>query len=326
MKNILHSIASCMICCLPTIAFAASPAPNGSIGQQKVSVRYSPWSLVEDFNHGIPGWMSFPLAQDIGYDPSIYTTSIDGKFALVRDVITEGQKTVRVGMLQPVRFRITPASLIHLEYKVEMGGAIEHGTITVGTESGRKYSILMPTCPGEHTIDIRGSALHVPSVGDDAKLITVEVDTANSALGAHNRLIVRSMRIDAVRQATVPIVSPRIEHFSASDISIAATIVNTSDPVLPIRLGAKSSDAEITLYDGRGIKESVVKIAKTPMPLGPSLAPGLWRAHIEDGGAKRLPLSRYGQCSFSPEASAYAGEAEPVAVPHAVKCAQESHS
>ena len=53
------------------IVLGLSVASPGVTAQtsSKSSTSLVPWTFREDFRHGIPGWMSYPLAQDVGYDP-----------------------------------------------------------------------------------------------------------------------------------------------------------------------------------------------------------------------------------------------------------------
>ena len=55
------------------------------------------WTFREDFSHGIPRWISFPLPQDVGYDPSLYTTVtvIGHSPVLVRDVTANRAASAR---------------------------------------------------------------------------------------------------------------------------------------------------------------------------------------------------------------------------------------
>ncbi len=139
--------------------------------QQESRHRYSPWNFVGDFSNGIPGWMSFPLAQDVGYDPSIYTKPMNNNRVLVRDVIAEGQPQIRVGLIKPIRFRITPESVIHLRYDLEMGGKRGPAEFTIGTKSGAKYSVPLPAGNGQHAVDIRGSSLRIPASGAEVQIL-----------------------------------------------------------------------------------------------------------------------------------------------------------
>ena len=65
--------------------------------------KFEEWEMHDEFDKGIPSWQSYPLAQDIGYDQSICTARLLGPTAgtvLVRDFISEGQKTLHVGLVR----------------------------------------------------------------------------------------------------------------------------------------------------------------------------------------------------------------------------------
>ncbi len=248
--------------------------------------RYSRWSFVEDFNTGIPAWMSYPLPQDVGYDPSIYTEPINDRHVLVRDVIANGQQTVRVGLVKPIRFRITPESIIHLKYEIEMGGTVEPVEFTVGTESGQKYSAVLPTENGKYGIDIPGFLLHIPASGEDVQVLTIEADTAHPVPGAHNKLVLEAMRIDAERRASVPVVLPHLVHSATMGTPVAINTVDASDPILSIQTSRQGGNTEITLFDGNGKQITTQALARGRVSLGPSPTPGLWRARLTDGGAQ----------------------------------------
>ena len=284
MKKVSRIFVFGVLCCLPAIAMTVSPASGGSRLQQKL--QYSPWSFVEDFNTGIPGWMSYPLPQDIGYDPSIYTALIGGAHVLVRDVIAEGQRKVSVGLIQPITFRITPDSVIRLKYQIEMSGKDGFGKLVIGAQSGRKYSVPISAANGEHEIQIRASSLRVPPSGEDVVLVVIEADTADAILGAHNRLIIENMRIQAEREAAVPVVLPQLERSATLGRCVANTVVKASNPTLPVQFAAHNGDTRITLYDGMGRKVKTAALVEGAVALGPSPAPGLWRAQLTSGEAR----------------------------------------
>jgi hypothetical protein len=91
MPKRLWAMAACMLV-LPLRLWCA----------QTASPFFEQWSMQDNFADGIPSWQSYPLAQDIGYDPSIYTTSSSGRSVLVRDVVNEGQQTQSVGLIRPI--------------------------------------------------------------------------------------------------------------------------------------------------------------------------------------------------------------------------------
>ena len=228
--------------------------------------------------------MSFPLAQDVGYDPSIYTKPMNGNYALVRDVIANGQTRIRVGMLKPMRFRITPDSEIRLQYELDMGGTGGPARFIVGTEAGARYAMPLPAGNGRHTIDVRGSSLRIPSSGADANLLVIEADTMNAARGAHNELILDAMTIHAGRESTVPVTFPHLVLSATMGVPVATTVIHAGEG-LTVRTGPVSGNTQISLFDGRGKQATAGVLGKAPVSLGPSPTPGLWRAHLTNGDA-----------------------------------------
>ncbi|MES2221077.1 MAG: heparinase II/III family protein [Acidobacteriota bacterium] len=230
--------------------------------------------------------MSYPLPQDVGYDPSIYTEPINDSHVLVRDVIANGQQTVRVGLVKPIRFRITPESIIHLRYEIEMGGIVGPLEFTVGTESGQTYLAFLPTGNGEHVIDIPGSMLRIPASGADVQVLVIEADAAHPVPGAHNKLILEAIKIDAERRASIPVALPHLVRSATMDTPVAVNTVHADDPILTIQTSRQSENAEITLFDGNAKQIKTQALGQGHINLGPSPTPGLWRARLSDGGAQ----------------------------------------
>ena len=84
--------------------------------------------------------MSFPLSQDVGYDPTIYTAPGVGSPALVRDVTSYGERLLRVGMARPLMFHVTPSSSFRIVYDFETCGRIVGLHFTLGAADGRRYN------------------------------------------------------------------------------------------------------------------------------------------------------------------------------------------
>ncbi|HEU4983550.1 MAG TPA: hypothetical protein VFT88_12785, partial [Acidobacteriaceae bacterium] len=53
--------------------------------------RMAPWTYRADWSGGFSGWMSYPLAQDVGYDPSLYTVRQGEQTALFHKFDAYGQ-------------------------------------------------------------------------------------------------------------------------------------------------------------------------------------------------------------------------------------------
>lgn len=273
-------------CCLPAMLFAAAHAAVRANPQQQSIQRYSPWSDAEDFSKGIPGWTSFPLAQDIGYDPSIYTEPKNNPRALVRDIIAGGQDKLRVGVVKPIRFRVTPKSSFHLRYAINMSGAHGPAELILGTESGRKFAAAIPADNGDHAVDISGAQLQVPASGADVQVLVIESDTAKAVSGSHNRLVIEALSVDAERRAAVPVLLPHLMRSATMGTPVAVETVDTSDPTLTVQVGPRAGYTEITLFDGTGKQIKSQELGPGPVSLGSSPTPGLWRARLTNGGAE----------------------------------------
>lgn len=246
----------------------------------------APWHFSEDFSRGIPAWMSFPLAQDIGYDPSIYTATVGGRRVLIRDVIANGQTSLRIGMVKPLRFRIGPATVIRLQYAIKMDGNPGPAELTVGTRSGRKYSAALPASDGAHEIEVRGSSLGIAASGDDAALLVIEADTRGPVMGSHNQLILERLSIDAERRAQLPLTSPHLLASQDMQTQVASAIVDPGHPTLPIAATPGAGTVELTLFDGEGRQTREGEFTGSAIRPGPNPAPGLWRAHLAAGAAE----------------------------------------
>lgn len=230
--------------------------------------------------------MSFPLAQDVGFDPSIYTEVVDTRHVLVRDVIAEGQGKLRVGFIKPISFRVTQSSILHLKYEIKMSGAPGPAEFIVGAESGRTYSRPIPANNGEHAIDISGSMLGIPASGAEVQVLVTEADTANAIPGSHNRLAIDALSIEAERRSAVPVFLPHLERSATMEMPVALETVDAGNPILTVQAGQRSGKTEITLFDGSGKQNRTQELGSGLIHLGPSPPPGLWRARLTNGGAE----------------------------------------
>ncbi|HEX5483266.1 MAG TPA: heparinase II/III family protein [Terriglobia bacterium] len=276
------------------VLMGASQAP----GRTPPALTASPpsqasWTFRENFTDGIPGWISYPLAQDEGYDPSLYTATSNGSAVLVRDVVARGQKILRVGLLRPLPFRAAPASTFELNYRLEVGGRIICVRLTLAAANGHRYSAAIPASPGLHTVTINGQQLSVPAAGVAVQAIIVEAAVASPILGSRNRLTLRSFSIKAERPKTLALKAPQLEISPASGVAVANGVYSR---LIPIELPG-GERGNITIYDGSGrrsagqvtsgsepnkFKRPLVAITADSSP-----KPGLWSAHIQSGAAER---------------------------------------
>ncbi len=252
---------------------------------------YVRWAFKEDFSHGIPGWMSFPLPQDVGYDPSLYTATEHGTPVLVRDVIAQGERRLRVGLIRPLRFRATPGSLFRISYELSLCGQVRNVRLTLAGLDGRRYSFPLPAGPGAHDVGNRGTGFQ-PALGEGKDVgieaLVVEAEALAPPPGSHNRLTLRAVEVSAERPAALPIEAPALERSVVDDIAVAR-VLTREDLKLEIKLGA-GPPARASLYDPTGqlageltlrsLGEGGQGVLRAPATM---TRPGLWRAAIESG-------------------------------------------
>src|SRR5690348_1810068 len=101
-------------------AIAALSLGLGSAAQarQVENPRMAPWAYRADWSGGFSGWMSYPLAQDVGYDPSLYTVQQGGGTALFHKFDPYGQKQAWFGFVRPLTFSAGPAARVDLKYRL----------------------------------------------------------------------------------------------------------------------------------------------------------------------------------------------------------------
>jgi Heparinase II/III-like protein len=273
-------------------ALCASTAfPQSDPGRavtRKHSQKYAPWTFQEDFSKGIPGWMSFPLAQDVGYDPTIYTTIFEGAPALVRDVTAVGQRHLRIGLVRPLRFHATSSSIIEISYDLSVCGRITHVEFSLGGLNGKRYSAVLPPRPGHRQVRISGRSMGLTDQGTGVELAVVLVDIAKPLLGSHNRLIVKSFSVHAERVPEVSVLFPTLAYSRGTGVAVAKEWVSENSE-LRLRLAPGVGNAEITLRDGLGnavVRQNAGQKTDLDLPMGTSAAPGLWQAEIRRDGSR----------------------------------------
>ncbi|MGH9398131.1 MAG: heparinase II/III domain-containing protein [Terriglobia bacterium] len=282
-------------CCIATLtALLLAPAAiaqNLAPGNKRAS-SFTPWTFQTDFRNGIPGWLSYPLAQDEGFDPSLYTTH-EGAPALVRDVVAQGQKILRVGLLRPLRFRATPSLILELSYALDMGGRVSRARIILAATNGQRYIHSIPTGRGTHQVQISGSQFGLPAAGVIIEAIVVETEVGSPILGSRNHLTLRILKVEAERPPSLSLEAPQIASSRVSGVSVARQVV-TTQAHLEVRLGpgpAGRADFDNGLgklaVEKRIPEKSAGDWQVNFAPAATEFSPGLWSAEIRRGAAQK---------------------------------------
>jgi hypothetical protein len=248
---------------------------------------FIPWTFHEDFSHGIPGWVSFPLFQDVGYDPTVYTKEVNGSSVLVRDMISYGARVLRVGLVRPLRFHAAPSSSFRIVYSFETCGKLMGIRLSLGARDGRRYNSPLSSQPGEHEVQVEGRQLEIPVAGAEVEAIVLEAEVAAPPLGCHSVLILRALEIQAERPETLPLRAPELDHSIVDDVAVAKEVVSAGS-ALKVELGSGPA-ARLALRDGAG---ELVRAENIPAggARGTQVAvpdkPGLYQAEITSSRAE----------------------------------------
>jgi hypothetical protein len=275
--------AICLLICSSALLRSAQ---HDSTHPQRPS-DFTRWTFREDFSHGIPGWVGYPLYQDVGYDPTVYTKEVSGSSVLVRDVISYGERLLRVGLVRPLSFHVAPSSSFRVDYGFETCGKITGMRLSLGAMDGKRYNHPLSFQPGLHEVQVEGRQLGIPEAGAEVEAVVLEAEVAAPPLGCHSVLTLRALEIQAERPESLPIHAPELDRSAVDDDVVAREVVSTGGS-LKVELGS-GPDARVDVRDPAGELLRPVNIpagdARDAQVTGPD-KPGLYQAEVTSGRAK----------------------------------------
>src|SRR5215469_1607796 len=121
----------------------------------------APWTFRADWSGGFSGWMSFPLAQDIGYDPTLYTVKLGESTALRHNFISHGEPTPWFGFIRPLRFTADARSRVALRYRLDLTADLVQPEIMLVAADGHHYTASLIAGNGDHSVTITGAQLRL---------------------------------------------------------------------------------------------------------------------------------------------------------------------
>ena len=274
----------CPIVCSPAFTRAAQLSESAP--------SYARWTWATDFSHGIRDWLSYPLAQDIGFDPGLYTAKLNGSRCLVRDVKSYGQSILRIGLIKPLSFHATRESQFNLTYQLRISGTVETVTVMLATENGRLYKAPLPPASGTSTITIRGMNLGIPAAGASVQAIVIEATVKSPVRDSSNRLYLRHLGIVAERSNVLSLLEPQLAHSAGEELPIAEHPVEVGGH---LTVAVRSLAALlISVYDSQGREFHLTSKrqqnsgheADYQVSLPRTLKPGMYRALVNSGPAR----------------------------------------
>src|SRR5579872_2473420 len=163
----------------------------------------APWRFRADFHHGFNGWMSYPLPQDIGFDPTLVTE----QGVLIRQVASVGESRLSAGFIRPLHFVAGANARVRLRYTAEWPSPGATLKLIFAGVDGRRYEAPLPAA-GTHEATVTGAALDLPPNEIGIEAVAIVGAAAQPAKGANNRIELREFQIDAERPAELRLTAP----------------------------------------------------------------------------------------------------------------------
>lgn len=282
-----HTIVVVAVITVGAVLWMCPPASAADPSQSPADAHFSPWNFRADWTRGYAGWMSFPLSQDVGYDPTIYTDQAGSRTVLVRTLTAHGEKQVRFGFVRPLHFRADARTSCDLEYDLHAAGQIVDATVILAAADGRHYSAPLPSTNGVHRVHLTGAQLHLAK-STEIVVIVLQARLQNPPLASRSEWILRSFSVAAERIPSVTLTAPSL--VDSSDDGHVASIVLRPGQTLHIAWKNKNLPTQISLFtalDKAALQQSAPVGAKDidiPIPAG--VSPGLWRAEVAQQDAR----------------------------------------
>jgi len=261
------------------------PIASAAVPQNKPGTALRPWVFRADWTGGYAGWMSFPLAQDIGYDPTIFTEKQGTATVLQHEFLSHGEPRPWFGMVRPLEFSANAQSEITLRYRLDTAGTTMRPLeLILNGVDGHHYTAALPAEPGEHTVRITGAQMRVIAE-TPIEAIILRGRLQHPSLDSVSRWTLEEFVLHAERAPEVALSLPQLESTVDGSWVANATVARGGE----LTMERKSSDARahIALYDGAGKlmveRDGGAGETRWSVPVAADAPPGLWRAEITQG-------------------------------------------
>jgi hypothetical protein len=243
-----------------------------------------PFAFQADFHHGFNGWMSYPLPQDIGFDPTLLVEPTDAGPVLIRQVASAGQANLSAGFIRPLHFLANAKLRVELRYSANWPSTTSTLKLFLAAENGRVYETSLPA-EGSHEVSVTGDQLGLAASSIAIEAIVLLGRSNQPQTASNNRVVLRALSLVAARPAEVPLRAPHLVA-DPDDARISAQVIDASQG-LPIEPDSGALPVRITLIDGAGrhvTERTIAAPGPGTIPLGPDARPGLWTARLHSGG------------------------------------------
>jgi hypothetical protein len=247
-----------------------------------------PWTFRADFQHGFSGWISFPLTQDIGFDPTLAVEKSDAGWELIREVTSAGHKRLKLGMVRPIHFLARPETLIKLSYRTDWAAPSPRLRLILAGAEGHRYEARIPSTAGLHDVTVSGKQLAIGAKDVPVEAVVIEGAVEAPSTTLPNRISLRGFEMASFRFRGVPLLSPALLSENSDDVvRVAARPLMAGEPLL-VELGPAAAPVTLKLTDPGGKKvfeKSLSASQKHTIPLGEG-ATGLWTADLTNPDAR----------------------------------------
>jgi hypothetical protein len=231
--------------------------------------------------------MSFPLAQDIGYDPSLYTIRFGASAALRHNFVSHGEPAPWFGFLRPLTFVADAHTQISLRYELNTASPFAEPELMLVAADGHHYTAALPSGNGQHTVTLTGVQLHI-SGETPIVLIILRGRLQRPPDRTESQWTLQQFVLEAGRIPEVALVTPKLN--AMVDGSQVAAISVPLEGTLKIERTSARFPAGITVSDSTGAHVSDRVLAagelSAELQLNPHAAPGLWKAVVTQGNAR----------------------------------------
>lgn len=270
------------------VLLLASSPPVAAAGTPPAQT-LSPWAFRANFANGLTGWMSFPLAQDIGFDPTLYTEREASRTVLVREVTPLGRKRLLLGIIRPLNCYADPATKIQFQYSLRLAGRVAVMEMIFAGANGRRYTYALPRGPGIHTMVVTGAELGLPAISTRMQGIIFLATIDQPPARVHERLTIRRFELQAERPPEVAVVFPPLARSETGEEVVSKQVLGPGSSLrITVRPSSHAATVDLDAPDGKQVKRISMATGQTSVsiPLGADAAPGLWRAKIKRGASE----------------------------------------
>jgi hypothetical protein len=255
-------------------------------GAVSPSTDLAAWTYRANWDGGFSGWMSFPLAQDVGYDPTLYVEKQKSGAALRHNFISHGEPEPWFGMVRPLAFFADAHSQITLRYRLKLACPITQMELLLAGADGNRYSAPLPSEAGEHSVTVTGTALRLNGE-TPIQAIIVRGRLLHPPDHSRSEWLLEAVMVRAEREAQVSLSAPPLD--PAIDGSWVAGKPVFAGRDLKIARTPSTLPAHISLYNGQGAPISERTLAagelSVSLPIAANSTPGRWKAEVQQGKA-----------------------------------------